>query len=70
MGPAALKQQRRSAGKKKGRTVALKIMNSKFAFIGIDDVEVFGADRMNIDSDASLARAQQQIRRRFAAAAA
>lgn len=41
-----------------------------FAFIGIDDVEVFGADRMNIDSDASFARAQQQIRRRFAAAAA
>lgn len=41
-----------------------------FAFIGIDDVEVFGADRMNIDSDASFARAQQQIRRRFSAAAA
>jgi FMN-dependent NADH-azoreductase len=41
-----------------------------FSFIGIDDVEVFGADRMNIDSDASFARAQQQIRRRFSAAAA
>ena len=41
-----------------------------FAFIGIDDVEVYGADRMNIDSEASLARAQQQIRRRLAAAAA
>ena len=41
-----------------------------FAFIGIDDVEVFGADRMNIDSNASFARAQQQIRQRFAAAAA
>ena len=41
-----------------------------FAFIGIDDVEVFGADRMNIDSDASFTRAQQQIRQRLAAAAA
>lgn len=41
-----------------------------FAFIGIDDVEVFAADRMNIDSDASFTRAQQQIRQRLAAAAA
>ena len=41
-----------------------------FGFIGIDDVTIIGADRMNSDSDASIARARQQISRRYPAAAA
>ena len=41
-----------------------------FAFIGIDDLEIFGADRMNSDSEASIERAQQQINQRYPAAAA
>jgi FMN-dependent NADH-azoreductase len=41
-----------------------------FAFIGIDDVEIFGAARMNLDSEASIERAQQQMRQRYPAAAA
>ena len=41
-----------------------------FGFIGIDDVTIIGADRMNSDSDASIARARQQINRRYPAAAA
>jgi len=32
-----------------------------FAFIGIDDVNIFGADRMSVDAQTSVARAQAQI---------
>lgn len=31
------------------------------SFVGIDEVEVFGADRMNVDAEASLAAASTQI---------
>ncbi|MDH3218117.1 MAG: NAD(P)H-dependent oxidoreductase [Gammaproteobacteria bacterium] len=32
-----------------------------FSFIGVEDVTIIGADRMNIDADASFARAKRQI---------
>jgi FMN-dependent NADH-azoreductase len=38
-----------------------------FAFIGIDDVNIFGADRMNVDAQASVARAQAQIEQSYPA---
>ena len=41
-----------------------------FGFIGIDAVNVIGADRMNVDAEQSLAAAQRQIDKRFTAAAA
>lgn len=34
-----------------------------FSFIGIDDVNIIGAAQMNVDAEASLARAQAQIAR-------
>ncbi len=40
-----------------------------FNFIGIDDVNIIAADRMNVDADRSYAAAARQIDRRFAAAA-
>ena len=36
-----------------------------FAFIGIEDVNIIGADRMNVDAEASLAGARAQIDDRF-----
>jgi len=41
-----------------------------FAFIGIDDVNIIGADQMNIDAQASFARAKAQIEQHYAAVAA
>jgi FMN-dependent NADH-azoreductase len=41
-----------------------------FAFIGIDDVQIIGADKMNIDAQASIASAQAQIEQRYPAARA
>ena len=41
-----------------------------FAFIGIDDVNIIGADQMNIDAQASFARAKAQIELHYAAVAA
>ncbi|MDH3763327.1 MAG: NAD(P)H-dependent oxidoreductase [Gammaproteobacteria bacterium] len=38
-----------------------------FTFIGIDDVQIIGADKMNIDAQASIAAAQAQIEQRYAA---
>jgi FMN-dependent NADH-azoreductase len=35
------------------------------SFIGIDDVDIIGADRMNQDSEQSVARARQQIDQRY-----
>jgi FMN-dependent NADH-azoreductase len=35
------------------------------SFIGIDDVDIIGADRMNQDSEQSIARALQQIDQRY-----
>ena len=35
------------------------------SFIGIDDVDIIGADRMNQDSEQSIARALQQIQERY-----
>ena len=32
-----------------------------FAFIGIDEVNIVGADRMNVDAEASMAGARAQI---------
>ncbi len=40
-----------------------------FNFIGIEDVNIIAADRMNVDADRSYAAAARQIDRRFAAAA-
>ena len=37
------------------------------SFIGIDAVEIYGADRMNVDAEASLAAANAQIARAYAA---
>ena len=34
-------------------------------FIGIDEVDIIGADRMNQDSEQSVARALQQIDQRY-----
>jgi FMN-dependent NADH-azoreductase len=39
-------------------------------FIGIDEVEIIAADRMNQNSEQSVARALQQIERRYPALAA
>lgn len=36
------------------------------SFIGIEQVETYGADRMNVDADASLAAANAQIARAYA----
>jgi FMN-dependent NADH-azoreductase len=41
-----------------------------FAFIGIDDVQIIGADKMNLDAQASIAAAQAQIEQRYPAARA
>lgn len=41
-----------------------------FAFIGIDDVNIIGADRMNVDAKASFTRAITQIEQHYAAVAA
>jgi len=41
-----------------------------FAFIGITDVNIIGADRMNMNDEESLARARQQIDSRYPATAA
>lgn len=38
-----------------------------FNFIGIEDVTIIGADRMNVDADASFAGAQRQIDQHYAA---
>ncbi|MDH3535100.1 MAG: NAD(P)H-dependent oxidoreductase [Gammaproteobacteria bacterium] len=40
-----------------------------FSFIGIKDVIMIGADRMNVDADASFARAKQQIEETYPAMA-
>lgn len=41
-----------------------------FAFIGIDEVKIFGAERMNLDSASSIEQALQQIDERYPAKAA
>ena len=41
-----------------------------FAFIGIDDVNIIGADKMNVDAQASFARATEQIEQHYPAVAA
>lgn len=41
-----------------------------FAFIGIDEVELFGADRTNVDREASIAQAISQIESRYPKTAA
>jgi len=41
-----------------------------FAFIGIDDVSIIGADQMNVDAQASFARATADIERHYPAVAA
>ena len=41
-----------------------------FAFIGIDEVNIFGADRMNVDAQTSVARAQAQIEQIYPAVTA
>jgi len=41
-----------------------------FAFIGIDDVSIIGADQMNVDAQASFARATAQIEQHYPAVAA
>ena len=41
-----------------------------FSFIGIEDVNIIGADQMNIDADASFASAKQQIEQTYPAMAA
>lgn len=41
-----------------------------FAFIGIDDVSIIGADQMNVDAQASCARATAQIEQHYPAVAA
>ena len=41
-----------------------------FAFIGINEVNITGADGMNRDATQSIARARQQIEQRYAAVAA
>jgi FMN-dependent NADH-azoreductase len=41
-----------------------------FAFIGIDDVNIIGADQMNVDAKASFARAITQIEQYYPAFAA
>ena len=41
-----------------------------FAFIGIDDVSIIGADQMNVDAKASFTRAITQIEQHYPAVAA
>jgi FMN-dependent NADH-azoreductase len=41
-----------------------------FAFIGIEDVNIFGADQMNVDAQASVARAKAQIEQIYPAVTA
>ena len=41
-----------------------------FGFIGIEDVTIIGADQMNVDAEASLARAISEIEARYSALAA
>jgi len=41
-----------------------------FGFIGIEDINIIGADQMNVDGDASFARAIAQIEQTYAAIAA
>ena len=41
-----------------------------FAFVGITDINIIGADRMNLDSDESLSRALRQIDSHYPAIAA
>ena len=41
-----------------------------FSFIGIEDINFIGADQMNVDADASYARALTQIEQRYPAIAA
>lgn len=41
-----------------------------FAFIGIEEVNIFGADRMSLDAQASIARAQAQIEQIYPAVTA
>jgi FMN-dependent NADH-azoreductase len=41
-----------------------------FAFIGIDDINIIGADQMNVDAQASFARATAQIEQHYPAVAA
>jgi FMN-dependent NADH-azoreductase len=41
-----------------------------FGFIGIEDISIIGADQMNVDGDASFARAIAQIEQTYAAIAA
>ena len=41
-----------------------------FAFIGIDDVNIIGADQMNVDAKASFTRAITQIEQHYPAVAA
>jgi len=41
-----------------------------FSFIGIEDINFIGADQMNLDADASYARALTQIEQRYPAVAA
>ena len=41
-----------------------------FAFIGIDDVNIIGADQMNVDAQASFAQATTQIDQHYPATAA
>jgi FMN-dependent NADH-azoreductase len=41
-----------------------------FAFVGITEINIIGADRTNMDSDESLARARHQIDSRYPAIAA
>ena len=41
-----------------------------FSFIGIEDINFIGADQMNVDADASYARALTQIEQRYPAVAA
>jgi len=41
-----------------------------FAFIGIEEVNIFGADQMNVDAQASVARAQAQIEQIYPAVTA
>ena len=41
-----------------------------FAFIGIDDVNIIGADQMSVDAQASFARATAQIEQHYPAVAA
>jgi len=41
-----------------------------FSFIGIDDVNIVGADQMNLDAEASFAKAKSEIEQQYSAIAA